>query len=695
MDEAKQRQKESSSKTDINQQYLQVLALEETPVGAAIFEGPQFVITFANPFVCQMWGRTHAQVIHKPLFEALPEASNQGFEELLRGVLATGAPYVGHDLPATLYRNGKLDTVYFNFVYSPVRDANGQITAVMVIASEVTGQIEANKKVEESEKQYSFLLKLNDMLSPLSDPVAILEIIAWTAVNHFGADRCYYCEIEDGNAVVRRDASRENLPSVVGVYPLHSFALFKNVVDSGHPIIVDDVHTADVVDDELKPVCISLQIISFVDIPVIKNGKPVGIFCLVQSTPRSWTDLEVALAIETAERTWVTVERAKAEEALKKSEKRLLLATDAAKMGTFIYYPAEDRGDPDMQMLALYGLPPDDTLNLAKALAEIIYPDDRIRYANDVAQALNPGGNGKLNSDIRIIHPDGSVHWMNVTAQTQFEGNPPQAVSMPGVSMDITERKRAEEALKKALQHKDEFINIASHELKTPVTSVKAFLQVVQNRLAREGNEKFVALLSKMDAQIDKLTALIADLVDVTKIEGGKLQFREEYFSFDELVDETIEEVQRTAEKHTIVKKGSTGTTIFGDRGRIGQVIINLLINAIKYSPDASNVIVESKADDNSGVTLGIQDSGIGIPKDMLGKVFERFFRVEGENTQTFAGLGIGLFVASEIIKRQGGSIWVESEEGKGSTFYFSLPREGSKGKRQQEDTFVGNTHQE
>ncbi|HCI80739.1 MAG TPA: hypothetical protein DHW02_13730 [Ktedonobacter sp.] len=184
MDEAKQRQKESSSKTDINQQYLQVLALEETPVGAAIFEGPQFVITFANPFVCQMWGRTHAQVIHKPLFEALPEASNQGFEELLRGVLATGAPYVGHDLPATLYRNGKLDTVYFNFVYSPVRDANGQITAVMVIASEVTGQIEANKKVEESEKQYSFLLKLNDMLSPLSDPVAILEIIAWTAVNH-------------------------------------------------------------------------------------------------------------------------------------------------------------------------------------------------------------------------------------------------------------------------------------------------------------------------------------------------------------------------------------------------------------------------------------------------------------------------------------------------------------------------------
>lgn len=288
-----------------------VLALEETPVGVAIFEGPQFVITFANPLVCQMWGRTHEQVIHKPLFEALPEASKQGFEELLRGVLATGVPYVGHDLPVTLYRNGKLDTVYFNFVYSPVRDANGQVTAVMVIASEVTGQIEANPKIGESEKWQSFLLKLNDVL-----------------------------------------------------------------------------------------------------------------------TPGSWTDFEGKLASEIAERTWETMERAKAEEALRKSEKRLQLATDAAKMGTFIYYPDEDRGDPDTQMLALYGLPPDDTLNLARALAEIIHPDESMRYAHDVAQALNPAGNGKLNLDIRIIHPDGSVHWMNVTAQTQFEGNPPQAVSI-------------------------------------------------------------------------------------------------------------------------------------------------------------------------------------------------------------------------------------------------------------------------
>lgn len=236
---------------------------------------------------------------------------------------------------------------------------------------------------------------------------------------------------------------------------------------------------------------------------------------------------------------------------------------------------------------------------------------------------------------------------------------------------------------------KDEFIGIVSHELKTPVTSVKAFLQVMQNRLAKEGNDKAVALLAKMDAQINKLTTLISDLLDVTKIEGGKLQFHEESFAFDELVAEVVEEIQRTTERHTIRQEGKTGKTIFGDKNRIGQVMTNLLTNAIKYSPEATTVIVRATAEDRKRITLSVQDFGIGIPKDKQKHIFERFYRVEGKRSQTYAGLGLGLYVASEIVKRQGGNMWVESEEGKGSTFSFSLPIRGSKGTRKQENTFI------
>lgn len=128
-------------------------------------------------------------------------------------------------------------------------------------------------------------------------------------------------------------------------------------------------------------------------------------------------------------------------------------------------------------------------------------------------------------------------------------------------------------ALEKQSQHKNEFMSIATHELKTPVTSLKAYTQVLENRFAKAGDEKSALQLAKMDAQLNKLTALIGDLLDATKIESGRLQFQEDYFDLNELVNETVEEMQRTTEKHKLIKKLGQSKTIFGDRSRIGQVL--------------------------------------------------------------------------------------------------------------------------
>jgi len=228
---------------------------------------------------------------------------------------------------------------------------------------------------------------------------------------------------------------------------------------------------------------------------------------------------------------------------------------------------------------------------------------------------------------------------------------------------------------------------VVSHELKTPVTSAKAFAEVLENRFRKAGDERSAILLDKMRAQMDKLTLLIRDLLDVTRIEAGKLQFHEDFFAFDELVENIIEEVQRTT-SHSIRREGTTGTTVYGDRERIGQVITNLLTNAIKYSPNASTVVVTSSHIEQE-VKLCVQDFGIGIDRDRLPHVFERFFRESGPREDTFPGLGLGLYVASEIISRQGGRIWAESEKGQGSTFCFTLPLQGSKNTRRHEDMFV------
>ena len=249
-----------------------------------------------------------------------------------------------------------------------------------------------------------------------------------------------------------------------------------------------------------------------------------------------------------------------------------------------------------------------------------------------------------------------------------------------GIAQDTTERKQME-------QQKNDFLGMVSHELKTPVTSAKAFAEVLENRFRKAGDEKNAVLLGKMHAQMDKLTLLIGDLLEITRIEAGKLQFHEDFFAFDDLVEDIIEEVQRTT-THTIQREGTTSAMVYGDRDRIGQVLINLLTNAIKYSPNATRVVVTSLCTQHE-ITLCVQDFGIGIARDKLPHVFERFFREDGPREETFPGIGLGLYISAEILQRQGGKIWAESEKGHGSTFCFSLPLQDSKGARRHDDLFI------
>ena len=222
-------------------------------------------------------------------------------------------------------------------------------------------------------------------------------------------------------------------------------------------------------------------------------------------------------------------------------------------------------------------------------------------------------------------------------------------------------------------QQKDEFIGIASHELKTPVTSIKAYAQVLEAIFREKGYEKEGLMLTRMGVQINKLTNLISDLLDTTKIQAGKLLFNERWFDFNHLVDEVIEDMQGTAPKHVIHRDlGETGK-VFADPERIGQVLTNLLSNAIKYSPNSDRIIVHTSMQGNEVLTR-VEDFGVGIPPDKQDKIFEQFYRVSGDKQHTFPGLGLGLYISSEIIRREGGRIWVYGEEGKGSSFCFTLP---------------------
>lgn len=223
--------------------------------------------------------------------------------------------------------------------------------------------------------------------------------------------------------------------------------------------------------------------------------------------------------------------------------------------------------------------------------------------------------------------------------------------------------------IKESQQRKDEFIGIASHELKTPLTSIKGYVELLNLIEEKQPNKQYI---QKTLDNIKKLERLIKDLLDVSKIQSGQLELNMQEFNVNDLLHETIVSFQMIASGHKIIKEDALANeTVIADRQRIEQVLINLLSNAIKYSPGESRVIVRSRMTDKE-LIIQIRDFGIGIPKEEQASIFERFYRTKDTSIH-ISGFGLGLYICRDIINRHEGRIWIETED-RGSAFYFSLP---------------------
>ncbi len=234
------------------------------------------------------------------------------------------------------------------------------------------------------------------------------------------------------------------------------------------------------------------------------------------------------------------------------------------------------------------------------------------------------------------------------------------------VMENITERKFKQ-------QRSDTFMSMASHELKTPATTIKMLVQILQKLYKDSKEVVLIEYLRKIDEQVNHLTKISTDLLDVSAIRAGKFTLNEEPFVLSVLARDVVENCQLLTHTHTIILRGEKTTLIKGDRERIGRVLINLIVNAVKYSPKAKRVIV-SLSYTKAGVTVSVQDFGIGISNADQGSIFEHSTQVAKKASQHSDGLGLGLYISSTIIERHGGKIRVVSTKGKGSTFSFTLP---------------------
>ncbi len=246
-----------------------------------------------------------------------------------------------------------------------------------------------------------------------------------------------------------------------------------------------------------------------------------------------------------------------------------------------------------------------------------------------------------------------------------YEQNRELIAAQESLKAEVEYRKEAE-------NKKDEFISIASHELKTPLTSIKGYLQLLDKTAGSTMDATTGKYIKRTLVQIDRLGNLVADLLDTSKIESGKLQFNKKVQAFDPLLESAIEVVWQMHPGYKIIREGNADALIFGDEVRLEQVIINYLTNAIKYSPDSNEIHFIVDTDDDM-LTVRVKDFGIGIPSDKQEQIFDKFYRVE-DTSHRFQGLGMGLYISAEIIRRHDGTFGVESAPGEGSVFYFSLP---------------------
>jgi PAS domain S-box-containing protein len=269
-----------------------------------------------------------------------------------------------------------------------------------------------------------------------------------------------------------------------------------------------------------------------------------------------------------------------------------------------------------------------------------------------------------VKAEAMVQRPNGNMRHVLVFPRPEynFKG---EVIGLINAVIDITERKALE-------RQKDDFMGMVAHELKTPVTSIKGYAQILMKQMQKLEAGKFTDIYGRIENQLNNLTSLIDRMLNAAKIESGKLEFKSDKVDLKALVTEIVNDVQLATKSHQLYLQVDGDSLISGDRELLQQVIINLLSNAIKYSPKSDKIDISVFQQDDE-VFFTVQDFGLGVPPDHIENIFEKFYRVKTTNVNRFPGIGLGLYLSAEIVRQQGGKIWAESVINEGSKFSFSF----------------------
>ncbi|RQO73902.1 hypothetical protein DBR43_00390 [Pedobacter sp. KBW06] len=550
---------------------------------------------------------------------------------LIDQVLSGGPSTWSEDQLIPIYRNNRLEDVYWTFSYSKVNDGPGKPGGVLVICSETTEKVNTLQKMEKTVTELAASeSRLRYMLADA--PVAIALFSGKELL------------IEAANKKVLEVWGKTE--EVIGK-PLHIaipelkdqpfLQIMNTVFTTGKPFHGNEVKAILEQNHKLEEVYSN-----FVYQP-LKNadGETTGIVLIANIITEQ------------------VITRKKVEQA----EEMLRLSIEAANVGTW-YMDVNTRDFiASSRMKELYGYYPHEEVSYDAVISQI--PEEhrnKVRLA--VEQAIASGESYSIEHPV-IGHHDQTLRWVRALGKL-YPPTVGHTAHFSGLTLDITEQKRDE-------MRKNDFIGMVSHELKTPLTSLNGYLQLLIARMKKTEDVFTLTSLEKAHLQVKKMSTMINGFLNISRLESGKIHLDMQVFDLDQLIAEIIEETRPTLQHHSLTLSPCNPVSIYADREKIGSVVSNLLSNAIKYSPKGKKIEVNCEVHEGM-VEVSVKDEGMGIKPQAIEKLFERFYRVETKHTQNISGFGIGLYLCAEILLHHSGKIWVESEIGVGSTFYFSLP---------------------
>lgn len=642
--------------------------IQTTPVAMILLRGDDLIIEHPNPHMLHIWQRSREQTVGRKITDVFPELHEQQFPALLAEVFKTGKKIAMPEVPVDIsHTDGSRKLIYVNFSYDPIFDDAGKAEYILATVIDITEIVENRKLLETNRFDLQVigeeLAASNEELAATNEELAATnEELQESQENLFknnealsNAEESLRLALESGNLgtySVDLSSRKFNISArareFYGLEPdgdVYWNEITATVVPEYLPVIEqarkDAILNGLPYDVQYPIVPKSGNQIRWIRVvgksisaTEAKSGKFIGVIIDITQ------EVEHRSEIEESERRFRTM-----------AEGTDVLISVGDETGDAVYFNQAWIDLTGIEMNKLLGT----------QWTKLIHPEDKDLFWGVYLSAFEK--QIPFTGEFRILNKEGDYRWLLAKGPPRFN----EDGSFEGYicsCIDITDLKRDE-------QRKNDFIGMVSHELKTPLTAINGFVQVLQSKAKKESNDYFLLALDKTLNQIRKMTTMINGFLNVSRLESAQLVIQKAEFNLNKLLAEMVEESDLIQYSHTITLSVKENITINADRDKIGNVISNLLSNAIKYSAAGTVVHVSCNITGNE-VTVSVADQGIGISGDDAKKLFQRYYRV-GSN-QTISGFGIGLYLSAEIVQRHGGKIWVESTEGEGSTFLFSLP---------------------